>query len=599
MKFVRLVLLWWTQTSHDGFSSDAFVAPHRHYGHVREGRRVCAPVTTALTNPLGRLSSSSSSSNNNNNNNKDSDYDIPKDIIANVKMIVDEQERTNYLDSTKSAQAFIKSLMQAEYQDIPNSGGMRVLKNISDLESGESGDIVVRQCTIPFWEECIKVVNTPNMRYRVAAIGMAGTGKTISTPILIRMLLERNMTVVFLVQSEYKHGWYYKFVPDGTGRVTARIFSKKIGSPIVTSNDPATYYIVDPGKSKNDCNPRTDFLPKVILVASPDSRHWGGSEFIKRRGTVKGIMRYFPVWTKQELIFAQPILRPDMTSKIVSDRFNVFGGVPRQVFGRIDTYELMYQDSAVRDIAADEATCTAYEPNFIGIDYFSEFTKFAVWAFQLQEDDDGSFRKVKSIFVSSLVYRKVSEMFMAQLWDSMLSRGSDGGLVFEDYACRVMTGGMEMDFKARNCVYQTYSFLPLGGCNEMRKDNNPVEAARLMPDILFRPNDSSYPLIDFVYRNATGHFHAFQATIQKEGHHKASIKEIKKLQDKVGGGSNLSLYCLVPEEIFEVVDTDNANPKMKDIKIDEEVTCNIWHVLIPKPALTQPGLPRFPYRTVW
>jgi hypothetical protein len=534
---------------------------------------------------------------------KDSGDDSPKDIIANVKMIVDEQGHTytNYLDSTKSAQAFIKSLMQAEYQDIPNSGGMRVLKNISDLESGESGDIVVRQCTIPFWEECIKVVNTPNMRYRVAAIGMPGTGKTTSTPILIRMLLERNMTVVYLVQSEKDDGWYYKFVPDGTGKVTTRTFSENIGSSIVTSDDRDTYYIVDPGMSKKIDDPPTDFLPKVILVASPHSSRTWYSEFIKRRDTVGGTMRYFPVWTKQELIFAQPILRLDMTSKTVSDRFNMFGGVPAQVFDddSDDDGQLLAQDSAVRGLTSDEATCIAYEPNFIGVDYFSEFTTIALWAFQLREDDDGSFQKVKSIFVSSLVYRKVSEKFMAQLWDFMLSRGSDGGLVFEDYACRVMTGGMEMDFKARNCVYQTYSFLPLGGCNEMRKDNDPVEAARLMPDILFRPNDSSYPLIDFVYRNATGHFHAFQATIQKEGHHKASIKEIKKLQDKVGGGSNLSLYCLVPEEIFEVVDTDNANPKMKDIKIDEEVTCNIWHVLIPKPALTQPGLPRFPYRTVW
>jgi hypothetical protein len=151
--------------------------------------------------PLGRHRRSSSSS-----NNKDSGDDIPEDIIAEANKILDEQERTNYLDEIKFARAFIKSLMQAKYKDIPGSGGMQVLKNIYRLESGESKDIVVRNCTIPFWEECIKVVNTPNRRDRVAAIGTPGTGKTTSTPILIRMLLERNETALYLVRSEKRRG---------------------------------------------------------------------------------------------------------------------------------------------------------------------------------------------------------------------------------------------------------------------------------------------------------------------------------------------------------------------------------------------------------
>jgi hypothetical protein len=74
--------------------------------------------------------------------------------------------------------------------------------------SGKRLDKSAWYCTIPFWEECLKVVNTPNRRDRVAAIGTPGTGKTTSTPILIRMLLEENKTVLYIFRSEEKDGWY-------------------------------------------------------------------------------------------------------------------------------------------------------------------------------------------------------------------------------------------------------------------------------------------------------------------------------------------------------------------------------------------------------
>jgi hypothetical protein len=125
----------------------------------------------------------------------------------------------------------------------------------------------------------------------------------------------------------------------------------------------------------------------------------------------------------------------------------------------------------VKGLSADQATAIAYTTDVLGLDYFSASTKSALLAFQLQEDENGNFGNPKSIFVSSLVYRKVSEKFMAQLWIAMLRRGSDGGLVFEDYACRILTGEA-MDVKVHNCSGKaerdngTYSFLPLGGARK-------------------------------------------------------------------------------------------------------------------------------------
>ena len=49
-------------------------------------------------------------------------------------------------------------------------------------------------------------------------------------------------------------------------------------------NQPSTYYIVDPGNTKDDCNPPVEFLGKVIIVTSPDDGHWGGTSFYERAG---------------------------------------------------------------------------------------------------------------------------------------------------------------------------------------------------------------------------------------------------------------------------------------------------------------------------
>jgi hypothetical protein len=42
-----------------------------------------------------------------------------------------------------------------------------------------------------------------------------------------------------------------------------------------------TYYIVDPEKTKDNCDPSNTFAPKVMFVTSPDKGHWGGG---KREG---------------------------------------------------------------------------------------------------------------------------------------------------------------------------------------------------------------------------------------------------------------------------------------------------------------------------
>jgi hypothetical protein len=150
------------------------------------------------------------------------------------------------------AQTFVKSLMDANYEDIPNSNGMKVLRNIMALETGTTNSIVVRSITPSFWNACIGMVDKPDMRYRVAAVGTPGVGKTTSTAILIRMLLERKETVVYHIRTKKEERWYYEFVPNKSdSNIAANVYPENLAKgEILSLRDPSTYYIVDPGKNK-------------------------------------------------------------------------------------------------------------------------------------------------------------------------------------------------------------------------------------------------------------------------------------------------------------------------------------------------------------
>jgi hypothetical protein len=82
--------------------------------------------------------------------------------------------------------------------------------------------------------------------------------------------------------------------------------------------------VVDPGKTKDSCDLPTFFQGKVIIVASPDEQHWGGSSFDKEVAGRGGRLMYFPVWELHELlkslsVFNQitKINKTDFTSLVV------------------------------------------------------------------------------------------------------------------------------------------------------------------------------------------------------------------------------------------------------------------------------------------
>jgi hypothetical protein len=184
-----------------------------------------------------------------------------------------------------------------------------------------------------FGDKCLELVDRPDKRYKVAGIDTPGIGKTTSTPLLIRKLLELGKTVVYLVRANDGSGWCYEFVSkDGNYNAEVypeRLLPTKIKSLTIRSN----YFRVDPGSKKFRFIPAANFQPKLIIVASSDERHWGGRSFTNRIGrSVRGILRYFPVWSGDELVVAQPFIRPGMNKNQVEECYELFGSSVRNVF---------------------------------------------------------------------------------------------------------------------------------------------------------------------------------------------------------------------------------------------------------------------------
>jgi hypothetical protein len=88
----------------------------------------------------------------------------------------------------------------------------------------------------------------------------------------------------------------------------------------------------------------------------PESCLWGDTDFEKLRNNGQGFLKYIPLWSLEDLITAQPILRPDMSKDQVKQRYHLFGGVPENIFmsDRSAADMLKYQDAALGTLSPQE-----------------------------------------------------------------------------------------------------------------------------------------------------------------------------------------------------------------------------------------------------
>ena len=423
------------------------------------------------------------------------------------------------------------------YEGIPNSGGMKCLFDVASIEGIGASQVVLRNITEDFWWKVIEATET----HRVCALGTPGVGKTTSTCILMRLLLELKKTVVYRVRRIDKGGFVYMFTPtlgvSGSRKVDVKgIPEFEFNYRDREINKPSTYYIVDPGRTKDNCNLDENFYGQVIIVASPDERHWGGTDFDKGRGGIKnkrGKYMYFPVWTLPELIASSSYFDLHVPQDEIRHRFCRFGGVPRIIFSSSGDY-ILYKESqhrALEGLTVASAISLAYKTRSAIKTQSEDLPRGILLSYTLADDDNGTYTKSYAIFSSDFVYEFIVERYMYELWDRIVpNEGYFDPYLFKTYCTKLFYDKVQpskVAFTVRDSETPPSnaknSNMTLVQCKQKEKVENIIDSARRVEHCLFTPVSKTNKLIDFMYRDGNTYY-AFQSTIAQR--HDASPKLI-------------------------------------------------------------------------
>ena len=430
-------------------------------------------------------------------------------------------------------------------------------------------DIAIRHQDLTFWESCVAELENPSeTRNRMVSIGSPGIGKSTTALFLIRKLLYMGLTVVFMMKGE---GLIVQFKPNGdkvTGAndVDVEIFPETTPKwEIASLLDQRTYYIVDPGMTKENCNPPGRVNAKVIIVASPDERHWGGNSFPKDEpGFPGGFYRYFPPWTLMELqAAAQEILNlGPVQSQEIERQFSVFGGIPRHVFKLSEAAENeQILEQRIRALSPTQAR------NLIS-GFFPLHAKFGA-----DQPQGGitiftpkrSFKGVTVSLASDSVRGWVRSFFMDNIWsDLALYPTPTAWQLLESYMMEALEKTNQ--YTVRKCVgknenqYSHVFTVQLGGCASKSFQMDCTDAVFDGADnVLFYSSDSTHPLYDMVYKRGSI-FHAFQVTVGRT--HDSKEAQIRAIASRLltHAGDELRLYYAVHESIFDSFVTNPVRP---------------------------------------
>ena len=112
-----------------------------------------------------------------------------------------------------------------------------------------------------------------------------------------------------------------------------------------------------------------------------------------------------------------------------------------------------------------------------------------------------------------------------------------GWRVFESYTRRLIAYGENQYFEYRSYYGgverrgNDNSTIPVGQCSEIRLVVDVVENCIKHRNVMFHSVNSNNPLIDYMYQDSEGHFHAFLVTTGMR--HDATIQKIKELEEMV------------------------------------------------------------------
>ena len=513
---------------------------------------------------------------------------------------------------------FVKAILNEPFETLPNlepsdaslageekegaQGVMRVWRNIPDPYEGFPLNIVLRSNVEPFWQSCIDriEIRSPDfVRYRVCAVGTPGTGKTYTTPLLLRMLLLQRSPVVYIRRSNNCKSCYFEFVPtpeEEPLEVTVNVYPETpiyLDCKIPSLSNTSTYFVVDPGKTQENCDPDEFFQARVIIISSPNEKNWGGKNIFKRNMGQVGTFRYYPLWNLSELLCGLGHLSSTLSPQQLVERYRQVGGTPRHLFADVEEYQNILGDqvAAVGKVKSWQALKIVNgDMDTVGrLD--SESPKSAVIGITLADNDDGRFTEEKAVPISMAVAEEVFFVHIQAIWNDMVE--NERPLVFETYLRTLLTrtgrtimvqsteqGRRPAPDEPEPDPEPEQSPIIIGGYRGIqivRKGQSIVKAAMENPNILFYSSDPRYPLIDFACRDSNGTILAFQATTRQQ--HTTDEKEIEKVENEVGNRT-LVLFYLHP---------DRSGGFRTDPRKPFANFCRIYHVPILMPIQDTPS----------
>lgn len=422
-------------------------------------------------------------------------------------------------------------------------------------------DMVIREADRAFWQACLTELEDTDpekIRKRVAVIGSPGIGKSTTALFFIRTLLQIKKTVVYKMKD---FGCYVIFSPGG---VVTELPGNTPEEQIDALRRKETYYIIDPGKTKVNCNPNPNVKARVVIVASPDDRHWGGNDFSKDQpGWPGGLYWYFPAWTLPELRAAGAELSPPISSAVIEELFSVFGGVPRQVFS--PRYEKQNREILKEKVEALSET----QAKTLVSGRFNKHTGFGadqpqggILIFLPTDDYEGVTVSLASISVRNWI----RSTFMNAIWNDLaLYPSPSAWQLLECYTIEAMMKTNEYTIrrsvgKSDASYAQTFQ-VELGGCTSQSLQSDCTSAVQNGDDlVLFYSSSPMHPLYDMIFkRNSV--YYAIQVTIGRtRGAKRQQIADLARNLNIGEGGRELKLYYAVHETYFDVFVTDPVEP---------------------------------------
>ena len=342
------------------------------------------------------------------------------------------------------------------------------------------------------------------------------------------------------------------------------------------------------------------------MAASNDSRHWGGEEFTKYRGShgappglanrvrksnsEAGKFVYGSLWTDRQLIIAKPFLEGlrKLSDIEVQRRFRIVGGSLRDI---LEFDEVAFEQKVQAALHLESTIVQELAEGSHRFSFCPEAPSSALIAVGPKDQNLNVFKlTIKSDYIEECLAAK----YLRMAWYAVLDEENAGnrGNLFESYL-RALFSQRSVSFSSDDALeskrelpqkknekknYQPVDTVAVGSHRTIVRVSNMYQAVRndKTQQSMFYSRNESEPLIDMIYRVDDG-FESVQATIRKK--HDAEAAKIKKLKGdlNLGNDEKLKIFYAVPSTRFKDFVTNPVNPLLGHHDLGN---VSIYHIAI-------------------